>query len=176
MAITINNLQIGFFRIAIILALQILVIKNIQLPWNAEGMASFFLFPAAIIFIPSQISRPLTLFVAFICGLIIDMFYDTPGVAAGAMVIMAYIRPIAFSIIEPQLGVKIGQESSSYQFGFISLLIFASILQLVFCFFYYSFEYFSLYYIVDIMIRTVYSFILSMLLVSVYIVIFRPKL
>ena len=89
---------------------------------------------------------------------------------------MAYIRPIAFNIIEPRLGVKLGQESSGYNFGFISLLTYASILLLVFCFFYFSFEYFTLYYFSDILIKTIYSFFLSMILVSFYIIIFRPKI
>ncbi len=169
-------MQFGFFRILIILTIQVLVIKNIKLPWDDSGFANFFFFPVIVMFLPSQLSKPLIVFTAFIIGLFVDMFYDSPGVNAGALTIMAYIRPIAFNIIEPRLGVKLGQESSGYNFGFISLLTYASILLLVFCFFYFSFEYFTLYYFSDILIKTIYSFFLSMILVSFYIIIFRPKI
>lgn len=171
-----NNLRIGFVRIFLILTIQVLVIKNIKLPWNDDGYGLFLFFPAAIIFLPSQLSRPLTILIAFFVGLLVDIFYDSPGVCAGSLVIMAYVRPIAFDLIEPRLGVKQGQESAGYNFGFISLLTYSSILLLIFCFFYFSFEYFTLYYIVDILIKTVYSFFLSIILITLYIVIFRPKI
>lgn len=176
MSLSLNRIQFSIFRILFILAFQVLVVKNIKLPWDSNGLASFLFFPVIIMFLPSQMSRPLTLILAFIIGLIVDMFYDSPGVSAGALTIMAYVRPVAFNIIEPRLGVKLGQESSGYSFGFISLLTYSSILLLVFCFFYFSFEYFTIYYIANILIKSVYSFFVSLILVAFYIIIFRPKI
>jgi hypothetical protein len=174
MPITINSY--GIIRIVLILVFQVLVVKNMVLPMDHEGLGRFLFFPAAIIFLPSQLTKPIVLIIAFIVGLIVDMFYDTPGICAGSLVILAYIRPLAFEIIEPRLGVKLGQESAGYNFGFASLLIYSSMLMLIFCFTYYFFEYFTLYYIFDILIKAVYSFFLSMVLIIIYIIIFRPKI
>ncbi len=176
MSIQINKLHFSLLRIFLIIAIQVLVIKNIRLPWDKEGYGLFLFYPVAIMFLPSQLSKPITLIIAFCTGITVDVFYDTPGVGAGALVAMAYARPLAFEVFEVRLGIKLGQESHTLNPGFFTLLMYAAVLLLIFCFCYFSFEYFTIYYIEDIIIKTIYSFLLSLTIVALYIVIFRPKI
>lgn len=70
MSLALNNMQFGFFRILIILTIQVLVIKNIKLPWDDSG--NFFFFPVIVMFLPSQLSKPVIVFTAFIIGLFVE--------------------------------------------------------------------------------------------------------
>ncbi len=176
MSISINNILNWILRIVILILIQVLILKKVHLPWDNNQYGQFFLYPVIIIFLPAATSRPFTLLLAFIIGLIVDIFYNSPGVHTGSLVLMSYIKPYAFSLLEPRLGIKIGQESASYSFGFAWLFIYTSILIFAFCLSYFILEIFTAYYFVDILLKTFISFILSLILMSFYIIIFNPKI
>lgn len=176
MPISTNNVLKWVLRIIMLVLVQVLILKKVHLPWDKSQYGQFFLYPVIIIFLPAATSRPFSLLLAFVVGLTVDMFYNSPGVHTGSLVLMAYLKPYAFSLLEPRLGIKIGQESASYSFGFAWLFVYTSILIFAFCLSYFILEIFTAYYLVDILLKTVLSFILSLILISFYIVIFNPKI
>lgn len=176
MSISTNKIIVWTIRIIILILFQVLILKKVQIPWDKDNYGHIFIYPLIIIFLPALTSRPFTLLLAFLIGLIVDMFYNSPGVHTGSLVLMAYLKPYAFSLLEPRLGIKIGQESAGYSFGFTWLFIYTSILIFVFCLSYFILEVFTAYYIITILVKTMVSFILSVILISFYIIIFNPKL
>ncbi|HMG14912.1 MAG TPA: hypothetical protein VK590_05675 [Saprospiraceae bacterium] len=164
MSISTNNIIRWILRIFILVLLQVLILKKVHLPWDKNQFGQIFLYPIIIIFLPAATSRPFILCLAFLIGITVDIFYNSPGVHTGSLVLMAYLKPYTFSLLEPRLGIKIGQESAGYSFGFAWLFVYTSILIFAFCLTYFVLEIFTAFYIVDI------------ILMSFYIVIFNPKI
>lgn len=176
MPLTINKVIGWTVRIIILILVQVLILKKVHLPWDKDNYVQVFIYPVIIMFLPALTSKPLTLIIAFFTGLTVDMFYNSPGVHTGALVLMAYLKPYAFSLLEPRLGIKIGQESAGYSFGFAWMFVYTSILIFVFCLSYFVLEIFTTYYFITILIKTIFSFISSLILISFYIIIFNPKI
>jgi hypothetical protein len=135
-----------------------------------KGASTFFggdyfhiiLFPLFIITMSFSISRPVHMILAFLLGLFVDMFYSTPGIHASASVFTAYIRPLILRWFEPREGYNINDEPTKRHYGFAWYAKYSSVMMFLHLFFYYSVESFTYYYIVDILLRTVSSFVLSM--------------
>lgn len=75
--------------ITLLLAAQVLVLNHI----HVAGYAAPFLFPLAIINWQRGSSRVSMMVVAFVIGLIADMFTNTPGIAAASLTLLAFVQP-----------------------------------------------------------------------------------
>ncbi len=63
-------------------------------------------------------TNPLTgMLAAFAMGLLVDMFYDSPGLHAMATVLLVYLRSLWLTILTPQGGFDIGARPSLSQNG-----------------------------------------------------------
>ena len=80
--------------------LQVLVFKNIAL----FDVSFCFVYVAILLLLPVETDRILTMIIAFITGLLIDVFYNSLGIHASAMVLIAFIRNYWLSVITPQGG------------------------------------------------------------------------
>lgn len=69
--------------------LQVLILNNIHI----GGYATPFLYVYLILKFESETSRNTLMLWAFCLGVIIDIFSDTPGMNASAVVVMAFLRP-----------------------------------------------------------------------------------
>jgi len=171
-----GNISLWAWRFIIALLIQVLIMKSLMMPGDTEHYFQFFFFPVSIFFLPATTARWLVILLSFVFGLVVDLFYDTPGVFAGSLMIAAYLRPFALSVLEPSSGIKIGKEGASYRVGFFPLVLYSSILMLIFCFSYFTLEVFTFYYIGEIFIKSVLSFLVSSLVVVAFLFIFNPKL
>jgi hypothetical protein len=70
------------------------------------GTAFCFVYIAFILFLPFQVNRLAMIFMAFLGGLITDMFYDSMGMNAAASVFIAFIRKPWISLITPAGGYE----------------------------------------------------------------------
>lgn len=68
--------------------LQILILRNIAL----FDYGFCFLYIGGVLLLPSDVSRILLLFLGFVSGFLVDVFYNTLGMHAAAMVLVAYAR------------------------------------------------------------------------------------
>ena len=161
-----------FFILGII---QILLLKHIEFGWENEIYIKIFIYPLLIILIPLKVNRSLVLLIAFSFGLIIDMFYDSPGLNTASLLIISMLRNLVLRWLEPLDGYKIDSSLTLKNFGFNWFLTYSSILLFINIFFYFSLEAFALEYFSQIIIKTILSFILSEIIIIIYMIILNPR-
>lgn len=93
-----STLITHLFRFLIFLGLQILLVRNLVL----FNTAFCFLYIGFLLFLPIQMPRVMLLLLAFVCGITVDIFYDTIGVNAAAAVLLAYLRPYVLLVLTPR--------------------------------------------------------------------------
>jgi hypothetical protein len=103
------------------------------------------------------------------------MFYDSPGLHSSSLVFMAFMRNYILKFLEPRDGYKIEMTPTIYNFGFNWFVIYSSILVFLNIFWYFSVEAFSFLYFPEIILKTIFSFIFSEVLIVLYVVILNPK-
>ena len=77
---------------------QVLVLNNIFL----FGVATPFLYIYPILILNRNLDRNILMVIAFAVGLAVDIFSNTPGVNAGASVLIAFMRPGVLRMYAPR--------------------------------------------------------------------------
>lgn len=93
-----------FFSFFIYLLVQVLLFKSFIL----FNTAFCFLYVAFILFLPIEINTLALMFIGFSLGFMVDIFYDSLGLHAFTMVLIAYLRNYWLSVISPQGGYDTG--------------------------------------------------------------------
>jgi hypothetical protein len=84
------------------LSLQVFLFDNMVL----FRSAFCFVYLGFILLLPLQISHTLLIAVSFLAGLVVDMFYSTPGINASATVLTGFLRPYWLGLITPRGGYE----------------------------------------------------------------------
>ncbi|MFA0962082.1 Rod shape-determining protein MreD [Roseivirga sp. BDSF3-8] len=84
------------------LLLQVLIFRNVVL----FDTAFCFIYIGALLMLPFDIGRLPAMLLGFICGLVVDIFYDSLGIHAAASVFMMYLRPYWINLITPRGGYE----------------------------------------------------------------------
>lgn len=155
--------------------LQVLVFKQMSPGWENFNYISVIAYPIFLMLLPLRTPHMLLVFLGFVLGLCVDIFYNSPGVHASASVFTAFIRPFVLGLLEPRGGYNLNHSPTKRRFGITWFALYASILLGAHLFFYFSVEAFTFYYIGQILLRTIASFIVSIIFVIIYQVIFDPK-
>jgi hypothetical protein len=95
-------LQVGLFFGYLIL--QVLLLKNLVL-FNTSFC---FLYVAFILLLPVEMNNLFLMLIAFLLGFSVDIFYNSLGLHAMALVLVAYLRNYWLATITPQGGYDIG--------------------------------------------------------------------
>ncbi len=78
-------------RIFLILVLiQVLVLNRIHF----SGFINPYLYVLFLLYLPVGINRMLLMLLGFFAGMTVDIFSNTPGMHAGACVLIAFMRPV----------------------------------------------------------------------------------
>ena len=96
----INDILKNIGRFVVLVLLQVLIVKNI----NLGRYFIFFPYVLFILLLPFNTPKPLTLVLAFVLGLCVDMFYDTQGMHASACLVMAFVRSFVLELFAPREG------------------------------------------------------------------------
>ena len=80
-------------RFVFILLLQVLVFRSLTIYYPVLDNISIIIYPVIIMLLPMRTPGALILVIAFVLGILVDMFYNTPGVHASACVFTGFIRP-----------------------------------------------------------------------------------
>ncbi len=87
-------------RFVFLLLLQVLILNNM----NLGGYVNPYVYILFILLLPADMNKSGVLILAFLTGITIDVFGNTPGLHAAATVFLAYFRPsvlkLFFSNIE----------------------------------------------------------------------------
>jgi hypothetical protein len=132
-------------------------------------------YPLFILLLPLKVARSLQIFLAFVMGLLIDIFYDTPGLHASALLVTAFLKKYVLKFLEPVDGYSTDASPTIRRYGFNWFLIYSSLLMFIHLLVFFSVEAFSFVYIFEILLKTIFSFIFSQILIILYVLILNPK-
>lgn len=127
------------FAVFVVLVLaQALVFNHIRL----FGYAMPLLYVYFAITIPRGYPRWVTLLWCFALGLCVDLFSNTPGVAAGSLTLVGLIQPYLLELFVPREAVP-NMTVSASEMGWSKFLTMASMLTAVHCLAFFSLLMFS---------------------------------
>jgi hypothetical protein len=158
------------------LIVQVLILKRISL--NSSWLwqhSDILIYPVIILMLPIRLARHYVTLIGFFLGLIIDMFYDTVGVHAFALTATAYARGLLLAYLEPRGGYTMMMSPTKHSMGLNWLLIYTAISYLIHTLVLYTVEIFTFVYIGQILLKTLLSFLLSMMVVTGYHLLFNPR-
>jgi rod shape-determining protein MreD len=129
---------INLVRFILLVFLQVFLLKNISL-YNLSTPYLYILF---VLLLPFEIPNVLLFLLAFILGLTIDAFYDTPGLHAASCVLLAFVRILFISITVQKDGFDNEPEPTLSIMGFRWFFTYALVLTLFHHFFLFNLEVF----------------------------------
>jgi rod shape-determining protein MreD len=147
-------------RFIFLVFIQVFLLKNISL-YNLSTPYLYILF---ILLLPFEIPNVLLFLLAFLTGLTIDAFYDTPGLHAAACVVLAFVRVLFISITVQKDGFDNEPEPTLSVMGFRWFFTYASVLTLAHHFFLLNLEVFRISEIQYTLTRFVLSSIFTVFL------------
>jgi len=158
-----RTILINLIRFVVLVLVQVFLLKNITL----YDLSIPYLYILFILLLPFEIPNFLLFALAFLTGLVIDAFYDTPGLHASACVLLAFVRILFISITVQKEGFDNDPEPTLSVMGFRWFFTYASILTLFHHFFLFNLEVFSLSEIQYTFTRFVLSSIFTVFLMVV---------
>jgi rod shape-determining protein MreD len=154
---------INFLRFVVLVFIQVFLLKNITL-YNLSTPYLYILF---ILLLPFETPNILLFALAFLIGLTIDAFYDTPGLHAAACVLLAFVRVLFISITVQKEGFDNEPEPTLSIMGFRWFFTYALVLTLFHHFFLFNLEVFRFSEIQYTLERVVLSSIFTVFLILV---------
>lgn len=94
-----SDLVKNIFRVFIFIVVQVYVLDKLPPLHRFVIPILYYLF---ILWLPFSLNRLSLLLIAFVTGLTLDYFTQTPGLHAAACVLIAYVRPFIISILMPK--------------------------------------------------------------------------
>lgn len=158
-----NNSVILLWTI-ILLIFQILVLNSVYL----FGFVNPYVYVFIILILPIELRPWIGLIVAFILGITLDTFTDTPGMHTAATVTMAFFRPSVLRIIAPREGYDtdarpdLGEMGFYWYFRYSGLLVFIHHLLLFYL------EVFRFSHFFHTLSRVMLSWVASMILIFLF--------
>ncbi|WP_166922872.1 rod shape-determining protein MreD [Flavobacterium poyangense] len=164
-----SALLLNIFRFIILLAIQVVIFNNM----NFLGYISPFPYILFIILYPVNSNKSGLIISSFLLGLIMDMFCNSGGIHATASVILAYYRPyifkFSFGLSYEYQTIKLNESLTPERFSFILLSV---ILHHIILF---TLEAFQFKFIWDILLRTLFSSIFTIIISVIIIYLIKPN-
>lgn len=170
-----RTVQIHLIRIILVFLAQVLVFKQATYSLGGVAFIHILFYPVAFLMLPVKTPKGLTMVIAFLLGLGLDFFYNSPGVHAAASVFSAYFRSLVIALLEPFSGYGTDDSPTIHTFGFGWFVSYMSIVLLVHIFTYFSIEAFSFVYFFSIFINSLFSFFASFIAIIISQFLFRFK-
>lgn len=170
-----NVIYANVWRFVFYFFFQVIICRRLDLSIGDFNYIHLLVYPLPVFMLPMKTPRALALILAFVYGMLIDGFYNSPGVHAAALVIATYIKSIILRFLEPFEGYNTDDYPTIHKMGMSWFVSFTSILLLLHCFAYFSIEAFSFVYFFQIFMNTIFSFMISMVVLILLQLIFRPK-
>jgi rod shape-determining protein MreD len=134
-----KSILVNLVRFIVLVFIQVFLLKNVSL-YNLSTPYLYILF---IILLPFETPNLLLFALAFITGLTIDAFYDTPGLHAAACVLLALVRVLFISITVQKEGFDNEPDPTLSIMGFRWFFTYTLVLTLFHHFFLFNLEAFS---------------------------------
>lgn len=115
-------------RFLFVLLLQGLIVNRLDV---MDGMILPQVYLFAILLLPVETPRILTLVIAGVAGMIADLFTGTPGLHATACLILGYVMPLFLRVVSPRDGYEFGEKPTVQSLGLAWYLSFATPMVLI---------------------------------------------
>ena len=117
-------IKYGIMFVSLIL-IQVLILNQVQF----SGFVNPYIYILFILLLPLSTPRYLMLILAFIIGLTIDVFSNSPGLHSAASVFIAYLRPLVIRFISNREEDRndypgLLQNKFSWFLSYVSILVF----------------------------------------------------
>ncbi len=124
-----SSLLKNIIRFVLFILVQAFVLNKVPAIHQFVKPWLYFLF---ILWLPFSISRLGLLLVAFLFGLTMDYFSNTPGLHAAPCVLIAYVRPFIINLLLPQEKTEFSYaEPSIKSLGFAPYFLYALLLTIL---------------------------------------------
>lgn len=140
-------------RFLVLLFLQVLIVKNI----NLGRYFIFFPYILFILLLPFNTPKPLVLALSFVMGLCIDIFYNTQGMHASACVMLGFVRGGVLKLLSPREGYDESLSPTVSQMGMAWYLPYALLLIVTHHFVLFYIEAFTFYEFFRTLLRVICS-------------------
>ncbi len=167
-----NNIYLkNIVRFILLVLLQVLVLNNM----NLMGYMNPYVYILFILWLPADINKSLLLLLAFLTGLTIDFFGNTPGLNAAATVLMAFARPGVLNSLFKNPDFEPGEEPGIAKLGFGKFLRYAFILVLIHHTVLFFLEIFSFDEILTTLYRILISSVFSSFIIMIIVLLFGKR-
>ncbi|MCB0805152.1 MAG: rod shape-determining protein MreD [Bacteroidales bacterium] len=151
----------NIIRFIILIPLQVLILDNI----NFGGYINPYLYILFILLLPFETPGWLLLISSFILGLFVDVFTGTQGIHAAASVLIAYLRPFVSRSIASGKEFEAGMLPSIRDLGLRWFITYSFLLIVIHHFSLFMIEAFKWPGLFDILQRTLFSALFTLVLV-----------
>ena len=163
---------INLLRFIVLVFMQVFLLKNFTL----YDLSTPYLYILFVLLLPFETPNFLLFLLAFILGITIDAFYDTPGLHAAACVLLAFVRILFITITVQKDGFDNEPEPTLSVMGFRWFFTYLLILTLFHHFFLFNLEVFRLSEIQYTLTRFVLSSLFTVFLILISgLLFFRKK-
>jgi cell shape-determining protein MreD len=161
----------NIFRFTIIMAIQVFVLNDVWLKGNTTlmGISLFkpYIYLLFILMLPVQLNKNLTLVIALLVGIVMDIFSQTYGLHASACLLVAFFRPYLLQIVMQQ-NIKDTNKMTTpslSKLGFKSFFVYVGALVIVFSFYFYLIREFVYPHTVHFLVNTIFTSFTTILLI-----------
>ncbi len=149
----INKIISNIIRFIILILLQVLIVQNIRLG------SYIILFPYIlfIISLPFETPKLAVLFLSFLTGLTIDMFYDTSGMHAAACTLIGFSRFFVLKLLSPREGYDPGLIPNVDSMGSLWFITYSALIILIHHLFFFYLEIFRFHEFFKTLLRVILS-------------------
>lgn len=158
-----------------LLLFQVLILIRVDLSVGNFTYIHFLVYPFIIMMMPVNTPKALVLISGFAIGIIVDTFYNSPGVHTAALLITAYMRTLVLLFFQPYEGYTNKTSPTIVQMGFSWFISYTAVMILIHCLAYFSFEAFTFVYFYKIFLNTIFTIIPSLVLFTILHLVFRSK-
>lgn len=145
----------------VLILVQVLILNNIQI----SGFINPYIYILFILLLPFNIPGYFLLGFSFLIGITIDIFGNTPGIHAGASVLLGFVRPALAQLVSTRELIEKGQTPTMTILGMANFIKYTVIAVLIHHLVLFFAETFSFGDILETMLRWLISSIFSILII-----------
>lgn len=153
--------RIGFFLVFVLA--QTMVLGRIHL----FGYATPLLYVYFVVKFPRSYPKWGILLWSFAMGLVIDVFFNTPGLAAASLTLIGAIQPYLFEIFVPRDSVE-NLRPSIRTIGIIKYLYYIVVLVVLYCLVFFSLETFTYFDWIELLKHVAGSSAITLVLILTF--------
>jgi hypothetical protein len=130
------------------------------------GYINPYIYTLFVLLLPFETPGWIVILSGFLIGLGVDIFNETLGMHTAATTFMAYLRPIALSMVAPRDGYESGSYPRIYYYGFVWFLQYTLILVFAHHTVLFLTELFRIQDLFHVFLRIIISTLVSVLLIG----------